>query len=156
MLKKIIIGIVVAIILGVILIQFIPVRRTNPSVTREIQWNSAETADLARRACYDCHSNETVWPWYSKIAPVSIFVATHVDNGRQSLNFSEWDKDNKDADEAMEEIREDKMPLASYLPLHPEADLTPAEKEALIKGLEETYRNESTNCDQRRIRGVRQ
>ena len=92
MLKKIAIIVVGVLAVIFILIQFIPVDRTNPPVTREVAWDSAETARIARRACYDCHSNETVWPWYSNIAPASLLVASDVRDGRSYLNFSEWDQ----------------------------------------------------------------
>ncbi|MCB9892964.1 MAG: heme-binding domain-containing protein [Planctomycetes bacterium] len=121
-------------------IQLVPYGRdhTNPPVVAEPQWDSAETRDLAKRACFDCHSNETVWPWYSNVAPVSWLVQHDVDEGREHLNFSEWNRKQKHADDAAEEVREGEMPLAVYLPAHPEARLTDAEKQALIKGLEAT------------------
>jgi hypothetical protein len=71
-----------------IAIQFIPVNRTNPTVSTPIKWNSPETEALARRACMDCHSNETVWPWYANIAPASWLVYYDVQQGRSRLNFS--------------------------------------------------------------------
>lgn len=115
----------------------IPVDRTNPPVGREIAWVSAETADLARRACYDCHSNETVWPWYSYISPISFRIADHVEHGRGHLNFSEWDQE-QDTHDLIEVIENGEMPLSNYLLLHPEADLTEAEKSTLIAGFKET------------------
>jgi mono/diheme cytochrome c family protein len=121
-------------------IQLVPYGRdhSNPPVTAEPQWDSAATRDLAKRACFDCHSNETVWPWYSNVAPVSWLVQHDVNEGREHLNFSEWDKPQKEADEAAEAVREGEMPLPIYLPTHPEARLTDAEKQALIAGLEAT------------------
>ena len=142
MLKKIVITIGVLIVAVVLLIQLIPVDRTNPPVTREIQWDSLETEQLARRACYDCHSNETIWPWYAYVAPASLLVADHVDHGRGHLNFSEWDKPNEDADEIIEVIEKGEMPLTGYVRMHAEADLSPAEKEALINGLIATLEND--------------
>lgn len=68
--------------------RLLPVARSNPPVTREVQWDSTQIRALAQRACFDCHSNETVWPWYSYIAPISLRVADHVQEGRQKLNFS--------------------------------------------------------------------
>ncbi|MBZ0136084.1 MAG: heme-binding domain-containing protein [Planctomycetes bacterium] len=121
-------------------IQLVPYGRdhTNPSVTGEPQWDSAATRDLAKRACFDCHSNETVWPWYSHVAPISWLVQRDVDEGREKLNFSEWDRPQKEADEAAEAVREGEMPMWIYLPTHPEARLTDAETQALISGLEAT------------------
>ncbi|MCB9933207.1 MAG: heme-binding domain-containing protein [Planctomycetes bacterium] len=121
-------------------IQLVPYGRdhSNPPVTAEPQWDSTATRDLAKRACFDCHSNETVWPWYSHVAPVSWLLQRDVDEGRSKLNFSEWDKPQKEADEAAKEVREGEMPPWFYLPTHPEARLTDAEKQALIAGLEAT------------------
>ena len=115
----------------------IPIDRTNPPVGREVDWISAETADLARRACYDCHSNETVWPWYSYISPISFRIADHVDHGRHHLNFSEWDQP-QDTHHLIDVIEDGEMPLSDYLRAHPEADLTDAEKATLIAGIKET------------------
>jgi hypothetical protein len=78
-----------------ILIQFIPVSHDNPEVTQEVQWVSTETRALAQSACFDCHSNETIWPWYSYVAPASWFLIHHVEDGRRRLNFSEWDQPNE-------------------------------------------------------------
>ena len=142
MLKKILITIGVIIVAIVLLIQLVPVDRTNPPVTREIQWDSPETRQLARQACYDCHSNETVWPWYAYVAPISWFVANHVDQGRNQVNFSRWDGSNKDTEEIIEVIKEGEMPITGYVRMHAEADLSPVEKEALINGLIATLEND--------------
>jgi cytochrome c551/c552 len=75
-------------VVGLIAIQLVPVNHTNPPVTAPIKWNSAETEALARRACMDCHSNETVWPWYSNVAPASWLVYYDVVEARSRLNFS--------------------------------------------------------------------
>lgn len=117
--------------------QFVPVDRTNPPVTGEVSTPPAVGA-LLRRACYDCHSNETRWPWYSHVAPVSWFVAGHVHDGRDDLNFSEWPVfDLEGQDLAMEDIqkqmRKHGMPLKSYLLIHPEARLTDAEYDTLAR-----------------------
>jgi hypothetical protein len=120
-------------------IQFVPVDRSNPPVTREIAWDSPETRALARRACMDCHSNETTWPWYSYVAPISWRVADHVEDGRGHLNFSTWDKANEDMDEVKEQVEEGEMPLNDYLLLHGEARLSDAEKAALLQGLGRTF-----------------
>jgi hypothetical protein len=119
-------------------IQFVQFERTNPPVSAEPAWDSPQTRDLAKRACFDCHSNQTTWPWYSKVAPVSWLVVHHVDEGREHLNFSAIDG-KEHVDEIVEEIREGKMPTSDYALLHPEARLAPAEKDALIAGLERTF-----------------
>ncbi|MCB0126541.1 MAG: heme-binding domain-containing protein, partial [Caldilineaceae bacterium] len=116
--------------------------RTNPAVTREVQWNSPETRAIAQRACYDCHSNETVWPWYSYVAPVSLRVADHVAEGREHLNFSEWDRANEGLEEILETINKGEMPLSDYLLMHPEAKLTAEEQRALTEGLQATLTND--------------
>lgn len=125
-----------------VLIQFIPVDRTNPTVSQEVKWDSAETRALAQRACFDCHSNETVWPWYSYVAPISLRVAEHVEHGREHLNFSAWDQSNEEFEEIEKLIRQGQMPLWDYLLAHSEADLSDAEKEALIAGLQATLAND--------------
>jgi hypothetical protein len=123
MFKKILITVVVILVI----IQFIPVERTNPPVSENI--NSPENIlAILRVSCYDCHSNETNWPWYSYVAPVSFFVAGDVNEGREHLNFSEWDKYDekkrtKILEEIMEEVEKRKMPLSNYIITHPDAKL---------------------------------
>ena len=141
-LKKVLIIGGLGLVALLILIQLIPVSRENPAVTQEIQWDSAETQALAQAACYDCHSNETVWPWYSYVAPISWRIAGHVNDGRRHLNFSEWDQPNADADEIIEVIKDGEMPLRDYLMMHPEARLTDEGTQALIDGLEKTLAND--------------
>ena len=84
---------VIALVLLALLIQLIPYGRdhTNPPVMQEPQWDSPQTRALTKRACFDCHSNETVWPWYSNVAPVSWLIYRDVSKGREHFNFSEWD-----------------------------------------------------------------
>ena len=124
-------------IIGVLGIQLIPYGRShaNPPVMQEPAWNRPETRALAVRACYECHSNETAWPWYSNIAPVSWLVQRDVDEGREKLNFSEFNRQQREAGEAAETVREGEMPPAIFLPTHPEARLTQAERDTLIAGL---------------------
>ncbi len=132
-------------------IQVIPYGRnhTNPPVRQEPAWSSPETRALAKRGCFDCHSNETRYPWYSNIAPVSWLTERDILEGRSKLNFSEWDRPQKDAKNAPEEVRKDEMPLWFYLPLHPEARLTTAEKEMLIAGLQATVGEKAPRADGR-------
>lgn len=123
---------------GFILIQLVPYGRdhTNPPVLAEPQWDSAQTRELAQRACFDCHSNETLWPWYSNIAPVSWLVQRDVDEGREHLNFSEWGRGGgEEADELAEVIYEGTMPPRSFLITHPEARLSDTELQVLARGL---------------------
>ena len=140
--KRLFMLIVILAVVGFVAIQFFPVDRTNPPVTREIAWDSPETRALAERACFDCHSNETKWPFYAYIAPMSLVVANDVTEGRDRLNFSEWDRPNEDFGEISEVVTRGEMPLAQYLLLHPEARLTEVEKQQLLDGLDATYRQD--------------
>ncbi len=123
-----------------LLIQLVPYGRdhTNPSHQVEPNWDKPETRALAQRACFDCHSNETVWPWYSHVAPSSWLVQKDVEVGRSELNFSEWDKPQDEADHAGKMVTRGKMPLKKYLLLHPGARLTDTERDALASGLNAT------------------
>jgi Haem-binding domain len=122
------------------LIQLVPYGRAheNPPVRQEPRWDSPATRALAERACFDCHSNETKWPWYTWVAPMSWLVYHDVEDGRKHMNFSEWDRKQKDAHEAPEMVEEGEMPPWFYLPVHPEAKLTADEKAQLIRGLKAT------------------
>ena len=116
-----------------LLAQAVPYGHTydNPPVVREPAWDTPETRALAVRACFDCHSNETRWPWYARVAPVSWLVARDVNEGRRKLNFSEAHLPQRKAADSAREVRRGDMPLWFYLPTHPEARLSPAEKTAL-------------------------
>lgn len=127
----------VAAALGIVLlaIQFVPVDRTNPPVQTEVT-ASAEVKSILKRACYDCHSNQTRWPWYSYIAPMSWLAAKDVKEGREKLNFSTWNtlsaEEQADAiAESWEVVQKGEMPLWFYLPMHPEAQLSSADKQLL-------------------------
>lgn len=112
----------------------------NPPVENKVSWDSKQTEELFIRACADCHSHETKWPWYSNIAPVSFQVIHHVNEGREHFNISL--KDMGEAYEAAEEVEEGKMPEDSYLIMHPEAELSIEEKKLLIAGLKKTFGTE--------------
>ncbi len=124
-----------------IAIQFYPYGRdhSNPPITAEPKWDSPQTRALFFRACVDCHSNQTVWPWYSHVAPISWLVQSDVDKGRSHLNVSEWGSKEYDEDEAAAQVRKGKMPLPKYLLLHPHAKLTDEEKQKFIRGLISTF-----------------
>ena len=129
--KKIVIGLVVVLAA----LQLVPVDRSNPPATGVIE-GPAEVVAILERACYDCHSNKTAWPWYSHVAPVSFLVADDVEEGRKHLNFSEWAQlsasdQSKAIEEIWEEVEEDEMPLWFYTPLHPDAKLSDADRETL-------------------------
>jgi hypothetical protein len=142
MIKKII-GITVLVVFGLFLaIQLIPYGRqhSNPPVQKEPNWSDTQTRDLAVRACFDCHSNETVWPWYSNIAPISWLVQNDVNEGRRRLNFSDWNHTEHEVGEISEVIRSGEMPPFYFLIQHSEARLSATEKQALIDGLIATSR----------------
>ena len=129
--------IMVASILGLVLlgIQFVPLDTTNPPIVEEIEVPAA-VAEVLRESCYDCHSNETKWPWYSRVAPVSWLIAHDVAEAREHLNFSDWGRVGSDEqfeliEEIWEEVEEEEMPLWFYLPLHPEARLGDDERQIL-------------------------
>ncbi len=115
-------------------IQLIPVERTNPPVVADFD-GPAEVAQILRQSCYDCHSNETTWPWYSHVAPVSWLVAHDVEEARDELNFSDWPRfaaDDHVVKKIVEEVDEGEMPLPIYLINHPEAKIS-AESLAVLK-----------------------
>lgn len=128
----VVVGLALVVFVG---IQFKTVDRSNPPVTQVVD-APPEVMAILKRSCFDCHSNETVWPWYSRIAPISWRVAGHVDHGRKHVNFSTWDEyDAEDrADiihESYEEAEEGHMPLPDYLRMHPEAALSAEDIEVL-------------------------
>lgn len=131
-------GIAVCVVLF-LLIQLVPVDTSNPPITGEPNWDSPQTRALAKSACFDCHSNETVWPWYSKIAPVSWLTAHDVTDGRSVLNFSEWGSQRMETHEIAEVVNEGEMPPWFYVTMHPNANLSDSEKQALISGLNATF-----------------
>ena len=130
-----------------LLIQIVPYGRAhnNPPVVAEPSWDSPQTRELAQRACFDCHSNETNYPWYANVAPVSWLLERHIVEGREHLNFSDWnqsheghDDEGHEAEEMGEVVLEGEMPTRDYLLLHPQAKLTDAERAALADGLAAT------------------
>ena len=129
-----------------VLIQVVPCghSHTNPPASGEPAWDSPATRELFHRACFDCHSNETVYPWYSNVAPVSWLLARDVNGGRSHLNFTEWDKAQKHAKDVATEVNGGDMPPWFYLPMHPLARLTDAEKQALVQGAAKTLGPQKT------------
>jgi hypothetical protein len=128
---------IIATIVLLVSIQFIPVEKTNPYVDENISLKTSdEVMGILKKGCYDCHSNETKWPYYSDIAPISFFVTSHVNKGREALNFSRWnDIDLKIKQERLKRavitLNNGMMALPSYLSVHDEAKLTKGEKEIL-------------------------
>lgn len=135
---KLLAGVAVAVF---VVMQFVQPRPTNPpsdpaAAFEAVARPSQEVASTVRRACRDCHTNETVWPLYGKVWPASWLVAKDVKEGRAKLNFSEWNRFSSEASnlklgEVCDEVKKGEMPLWYYTPLHPEANLTPGEVTAL-------------------------
>ena len=118
----------VIILLVVVAMQVFPVTRDNPPVSGQLEAPAPIAATL-RRSCFDCHSNETVWPWYSRVAPASWLVAHDVHEGREHLNFSTWttlspEERKKRFKEIGEMVERGAMPPGIYTPMHPEARLS--------------------------------
>ncbi|NOT28867.1 MAG: heme-binding domain-containing protein [Planctomycetes bacterium] len=130
-------------------VQFVPYGRNHaaPPVLGEPTWDSARTRELARRACFDCHSSETRWPWYTHVAPVSWLVQHDVDEGRAVLDFTAWTRPSEEASESAESVLEGEMPPRPYLWLHPSARLDAADQDALVQGLTRTFGSEATGRD---------
>ncbi len=98
---------------------------------------NTEIKTILKASCYDCHSNESAYPWYTNIAPFSWLVKNHINEGRQHLNFSEWgtysiEKSDHKLEECIDEVEEGEMPLSSYTLMHKEAELSKEQKEALM------------------------
>ncbi len=133
--KKAIKYIFILFVLLLIGIQFVPVQRTNPPVQGDLS-APPEIKAILKNACYDCHSHETVWPWYSRVAPVSWMVADDVKTGRRFMNFSIWNTYNPGKQAvllsgAVDQIGEGDMPLLPYKWMHPAARLTPEHIQAV-------------------------
>lgn len=136
-----VIGVVLGILVGLFgLVQLIPYGRThqNPPTIEEPPWDSPRTRELAVRACFDCHSNHTRWPWYANVAPFSWAVQYDVEIARDIVNYSEWNRTYPLGVYSGMRTRDGNMPPYKYMMAHPEAQLTPAEREELARGLERT------------------
>lgn len=137
---------------GLVGIQFVPssFSRSNPPVTGEPMWDSPETRKIFFATCSDCHSNESKFPWYSSIAPVSWLIESDVRNGRKHFNISEWDRSHRGGDNAADEVQKGGMPIGPYLLMHPEANLNTVQKKKFVEGLKRTFgENEKTNSDRK-------
>ncbi len=138
MLKKTLI----ATLLFILLIQFIPLDKDNPKVDDTVALNTdAKVMGILKKSCFDCHSNETKWSIYSDIAPISFGVVSHVHDGRNALNFSQYKEIELERKEArlrraITTVKNGRMPLPSYLTFHEEARMSKAEKDVLIEWFE--------------------
>jgi len=131
--KRIFLGLVILLVV----LQFVPVDHSNPP-ERGQPAAPAEVQTVFRRACYDCHSNETVWPWYARIAPASFLVNRDVREGRREVNFSTWEeydekRRTRKLREIAKEVQSGSMPPAYYVPFHPEAKLSAADRDLIVK-----------------------
>lgn len=144
--KKIIKIIIFVLILAFVVIQFFRPERTTTEVYGENHiTKQMDVPDnvhrILKRSCFDCHSDHTIWPWYTNVAPASWLVAKDVRGGRAKMNFSEWGKISESKRESRlesicEEINDDEMPLKEYLLLHNDARLSPEEKDILCAWVE--------------------
>jgi hypothetical protein len=136
-------NILIGIVAVLLLMQFFRIDKTTKPLDPQKDFISvtqanAEVATLLKIACYDCHSNQPSYPWYTNLAPVSWWIKHHIDEGQHELNFSEWasysekKKDHK-LEECIEMLEEGEMPLASYTRMHEEAKLTDAQKLKLVE-----------------------
>jgi len=147
--KKTLLWVAVVLVVGFGALQLVPYGRdhTSPPVTGEPRWDSPQTEALAAGACFDCHSNETMWPWYASIAPASWLVYRDVAEGRDHLNFSEWPAVGGDGGgggglmtRAAEMVSEGEMPPLQYRLAHRAARLSDAQKRQLIDGFRASAR----------------
>ncbi len=138
--KKFLLIAVIVGVVGFVLIQFIPYGHdhTNPPVVNEPNWPDTQTRNLVAGACYDCHSNETNYPWYSYVAPVSWLTEHDKQDGREHLNFSEWTNSQHDVNEIAEVVSSGEMPMPIYAVMHKSAQLTDVQRQMLIDGIKAT------------------
>lgn len=141
--KKVLKYLVIAAVVIFVLLQMVPFghNRTNPPVVQEPKWDSPATRQIAKEHCFQCHSNETEWPWYSNIAPGSWLIAMDVIEGRGRFNFSDWGKRPGELGDMAEAIQSGKMPPIQYWLAHPQSRLTEAQKTTFITGLKATFSN---------------
>jgi hypothetical protein len=121
----------------IVLLQLVPAGRAagNPPVRRDAPWPDTRTRDLARNACYDCHSNQSRRPLYAAVAPFSWLVTRDVLRGREELNFSELGEDGGQAGDAADAVTDGSMPPTRYTLVHPDARLSAAERKLLADAL---------------------
>lgn len=126
-------------IVGVfIVMQLVPVDRTNKPVDKkqnfvDVLQSPKQVQEILKNACYDCHSDEVKYPKYAYIAPISWSIKHHINEGRERVNFSEWTSYNAEQkdhilDDIIESVQNKEMPLKGYMPMHPEANLTDAQR----------------------------
>lgn len=143
--KKRIVRILGLLVLVFLVIQLIPFghNRTNPPVVSEPNWSSPQARAIVKEHCFQCHSNETEWTWYSNIAPGSWLIAYDVIEGRDKFNFSDWNNNPEDLDEMVEVIQEGEMPPVQYWIVHPSSRMNSQQKQELITALESSIKNKA-------------
>ena len=144
--NKIVKRVLVGLLIVLVAIQFIRIDKTNPTSDPQndliqILQPPTDLAQIIRIACYDCHSNHTVYPWYTNFAPLSFWIKDHIKEARRHLNFSEWGtyndkRANHKLEECYEEVLEGHMPLPSYLWIHDEAKISEEQREYLASWFE--------------------
>lgn len=140
--KKIIRYILIGVAAFLIIAQFFPIDKTNPTSEPSLDFLTiekppAEIATMIKNSCYDCHSNHTKYPWYTNVAPVSWWIKGHIDHGKEHLNFSEWGsysakKANHKIEECHEMVEGTEMPLLTYWLVHPEAKMSTEQRAAMV------------------------
>ena len=153
--KRLLVGALLFPLASSLAIQLVPYGRAhvNPAVTGEPSWDSPRTRQFAALQCFDCHSNQTEWPWYSNVAPMSWMIQRDVDVGRTKLNFSEWNRPQEEAENAAETVREGEMPPWYYLLPRPQVRLSAAETATFVRGLQATLGGEAREGDAREDNG---
>ena len=124
-----------------VLAQLVPYGRdhSNPAVTQAAVWPAGKGEQVAEQSCYDCHSNLTKWRWYSNVAPISWLVQHDVEDGRDALDFSEWDRGQPPLGDVLEQVSGGGMPPTQYTLIHPSTSLSSAEKTRLADALVRLY-----------------
>ena len=150
---KIVKIIALILLVGFVGIQFVPTDLNQSDTVPKTDFlfvnNTQENISaLLQESCYDCHSNNTEYPWYNKVQPVAWFLEDHINEGKEELNFNEWDaysnrRKNSKLKSIISQVKDDEMPLASYTLIHKDAKLSNSEKTLIIdymKNLKETLK----------------
>ncbi len=130
---------ILILVILLIAMQFIPIDKTNPPINNSLKLKASnQVTNILQRSCYDCHSNETKWPDYSSVAPLSWVIAGHVNSGRKALNFSEWEDidpkiKTKRLERAIKTVNNNMMPTPAYLKFHKEAILSDDDKKIIVE-----------------------
>jgi len=140
-------------LVGFAMIQFIPTDKVNRPVNHKVNFADVKktppkTIELIKGACYDCHSDETIYPGYAYVAPISWSVKSHINEGREHLNFSIWETYNQDLKKSMLEksiqaVQNKSMPMPGYIVYHKEANLSQAERTLLVRYFEEMLKSKA-------------